>query len=135
VHFHDIEREIGGLSPERRLVVRQERSAPLLADLRAWMETERRRLSSKSDLGKALPYALGRWTGLARFTADGRLAIDNNAAERALRRIAVTRKILPYQQACQSASKTDPFPACKIDPSMAVLAISEGREKLAMCGV
>jgi len=90
--LYDIEREIGGLSPERRLAIRQERSVPLLADLRGWMETERRRLSSKSELAKALQYALGRWAALARFTFDGRLAIDNNAAERALRGIAVTRK-------------------------------------------
>ncbi len=90
--LYDIEREIGCLSPGRRLAIRQEQSAPLLADLRTWMETERRRLSSKSDLGKALQYVLGRWTALARFTTDGHLAIDNNVAERALRGIAVTRK-------------------------------------------
>ena len=90
--LYDIEREISGLSPGRRLAIRQERSVPLLADLHRWMETERRRLSSKSDLAKALQYALGRWAALARFTTDGRLAIDNNAAERALRGIAVTRK-------------------------------------------
>ena len=90
--LYDIEREINGLPPERRRAVRAERSAPLLADLRVWMETERRRLSGKNELAKALQYALGRWDALARFTADGRLAIDNNAAERALRGIAVTRK-------------------------------------------
>jgi hypothetical protein len=104
--LYDIEREIGRLSPERRLAIRQERSLPLLADLRTWMETERRRLSSKSDLGKALQYALCRWTALIRFTTNGRLTIDNSEAdeegvrwtasppnaERALRGIAVTRK-------------------------------------------
>lgn len=90
--LYDVEREINGLPSERRLAIRRERSVPLLADLRTWMETERRRLSSKSDLAKALQYALGRWVALARFTTDGRLAIDNNAAERALRGIAVTRK-------------------------------------------
>ncbi len=56
------------------------------------METERRRLSCKNELAQALQYALSRWDALARFIADGRLAIDNNAAERALRGIAVTRK-------------------------------------------
>jgi len=65
---------------------------PLLADLGTWMETERRRLSGENDLAKALQYALNRWDALARFTTDGRLAIDNNAAERELRGIAVTRK-------------------------------------------
>ena len=56
------------------------------------METERRRLSSKTALSKALQYALTRWDALARFTADGRIGIDNNPAERSLRGIAVTRK-------------------------------------------
>ena len=90
--LYNIERELGGLPPERRLTVRTERSLPLLVDLRVWMEIERRRLSSKNELARALQYALGRWDALARFTADGRLAIDNNAAERALRGIAVTRR-------------------------------------------
>lgn len=90
--LYDIERDINGLPPERRRTVRAERSVPLLADMRIWMETERRRLSGKNELAKALQYALSRWDALARFTTDGRLAIDNNAAERALRGIAVTRK-------------------------------------------
>lgn len=90
--LYAIERDINGLPPEHRGSVRAERSLPLLADLRIWMDTQRRRLSSKTDLAKALQYALGRWDALARFTTDGRLAIDNNAAERALRGIAVTRK-------------------------------------------
>ncbi|WP_398398467.1 IS66 family transposase [Sandaracinobacteroides saxicola] len=65
---------------------------PLLAYLCTWIETERRQMSSKSDLTKALQYALGRWKALIRFGTGGRLAIDNNAAERVLRGIAVTRK-------------------------------------------
>jgi len=56
------------------------------------MEAQRRRLSAKTGLAKALHYALGRWDALARYTDDGRIAIDNNPAERALRGIAVTRK-------------------------------------------
>src|SRR3712207_1265279 len=56
------------------------------------METQRRRLSGKSALGKALQYALGRWDALARYVEDGRLSIDNNLAERQLRGVAVTRK-------------------------------------------
>ena len=90
--LYDIEHDINGLPPDRRHAIRAERTVPLLADLRVWMETERRRLSGKNDLAKALQYALGRWDALARFTTDGRLAIDNNVAERALRGIAVTRK-------------------------------------------
>jgi hypothetical protein len=56
------------------------------------METQRRRLSGRSALGKALRYALGRWDALARYVEDGRLSIGNNLAERRLRGIAVTRK-------------------------------------------
>jgi transposase len=65
--LYDIERDINGLPPERRHAIRAERTVPLLADLRVWMETERRRLSGKNDLAKALQYALGRWDALARF--------------------------------------------------------------------
>ena len=90
--LYDIEREISGLPAERRQAIRTERTMPLLAELRIWMETERRRLSRKNELAQALQYALSRWDGLTRFTTDGRLAIDNNVAERALRGIAVTRK-------------------------------------------
>ncbi|MFZ4411081.1 MAG: IS66 family transposase, partial [Paracraurococcus sp.] len=90
--LYAIEVEINGLSPERRHAERQARSKPMLAALQDWMEAQRRRLSGKSDLGKALQYALGRWDALARYLDDGRLSIDNNLAERLLRGIAVTRK-------------------------------------------
>jgi transposase len=90
--LYAIEGDIIGLPPEQRHAVRQLRSKPLLAALREWMETQRRRISGKSDLGKALQYALGRWEALVRYLDDGRLSIDNNLAERLLRGIAVTRK-------------------------------------------
>lgn len=90
--LYDIERAIAGLSPEQRLAARAAQAAPKLEELRAWMEAERRRLSSKNPLAKALQYVLSRWDVLARYTTDGRIGIDNNPAERALRGIAVTRK-------------------------------------------
>ncbi|RYG97953.1 MAG: IS66 family transposase, partial [Alphaproteobacteria bacterium] len=90
--LYAIEAEINGLPEERRHAERQARSKPLLAALQDWMEAQRRRLSGKSDLGKALQYALGRWDALMRYLDDGRLSIDNNLAERLLRGIAVTRK-------------------------------------------
>ena len=90
--LYAIEAKINGLPPERRHAERQARSRPLLAALQDWMEAQRRRLSGKSDLGKALQYALGRWDALLRYLDDGRLSIDNNLAERLLRGIAVTRK-------------------------------------------
>lgn len=88
----DIEREIKGLSAEARLAVRSERSAPLLAELEAWMRAERARLSRHAPLAKAMDYMLRRWPRFARFLEDGRICLTNNAAERALRGIALGRK-------------------------------------------
>ena len=65
---------------------------PILNELKTWLEDQRRRLSAKTILAKAIHYALIRWEALTRYAADGRLGIDNNPAERALRGIAVTRK-------------------------------------------
>lgn len=90
--LYDIERRITGHQPQQRLAIRQAEAVPILSELRDWMEAQRRRLSAKTGLAKALHYALGRWDALARYTDDGRIAIDNNPAERALRGIAVTRK-------------------------------------------
>jgi len=88
----DIEREIRGLSAQERLAVRTERSAPLLADLEAWMRAERARLSRHAPVAKAMDYMLKRWPGFTRFLEDGRICLSNNAAERALRGIALGRK-------------------------------------------
>ena len=90
--LYAIEADINGMAAAQRLAVRQARSVPLLADLREWFEEQRRRISGKSGLGRALQYALSRWNALTRYTTDGRLGIDNNLAERLLRGIAVTRK-------------------------------------------
>ena len=87
-----IETEINGKPAEIRHAERQARAAPLLASFKNWAEAERRRLSSKTTLGRALQYSLSRWDALTRYTTDGRLAIDNNPAERAIRGIAMTRK-------------------------------------------
>jgi transposase len=86
-----IEREINGASPERRLAVRNERSRPLVAALEAYLRQQRARLSGKSDTARAIDYSLKRWPALTRFLDDGRLCLSNNAAERALRGIAVGR--------------------------------------------
>jgi transposase len=88
----DIEREINGMRAEQRLAIRAERSAPLLADLEAWMRAERQRLSRHAPGAKAMDYMLKRWPGFTRFLEDGRICLTNNAAERALRGIALGRK-------------------------------------------
>ena len=88
----DIERTINGKSPEERLAVRREHSAPLVADLHAWMREHRAGLSGKNEVAKAMDYMLKRWAAFARFLEDGRICLTNNAAERALRGIALGRK-------------------------------------------
>ena len=88
----DIERGINGKAAEQRLAVRQELSAPVLADLKGWMQAERRKLSRHSPVAKAMDYMLRRWDLFARFLDDGRICLTNNAAERALRGIVLGRK-------------------------------------------
>jgi transposase len=90
--LYRIEAEITGQPAETRLAARQNRAAVILDALRDWLTVQRRRLSSKNTLAKAIQYALSRWEALTRYAGDGRLAIDNNVAERALRGIAITRK-------------------------------------------
>ena len=88
----DIERAINGETAERRLAVRRERSAPLVAELEDWMRTERAGLSRHADVAKAMDYMMKRWDGFARFLDDGRICLTNNAAERALRPLCLGRK-------------------------------------------
>ena len=88
----DIEREINGETAERRLAVRRERSAPLVGEFETWMRTERTRLSRHAPVAKAMDYMLRRWEGFTRFLDDGRICLTNNAAERALRPLALGRK-------------------------------------------
>ena len=90
--LYAIEAEINGKPAEIRRAERQARAGPLLEAFRRWAEHERRRISSKIALAKALQYSLSRWDALTRYIGDGRLAIDNNAAERSIRGIALTRK-------------------------------------------
>jgi hypothetical protein len=78
--------------PEERRAVRNERSRPLLESLKQWLEEILGRLSKKSDTSMAVRYALGRWEALLRYCDDGRLEMDNNAAERSLRAVALGRK-------------------------------------------
>ena len=88
----EIERSINGQSAERRRAVRQESSAPLVADLQSWLREQRAKLSRGNDLAKAMDYMLKRWPAFTRFLDDGRICLSNNAAERALRGIALGRK-------------------------------------------
>jgi transposase len=87
-----IEREINGRSTAERLTVRQRESRPIAADLENWMRAERSRLSRHAETAKAIDYMLKRWPAFTRFLDDGRICLTNNAAERALRAIALGRR-------------------------------------------
>jgi transposase len=87
-----IERDINGLSAGERLAARRTGVAPLVDDLQEWMRTERARLSRHAETAKAIDYMLKRWPAFTRFLDDGRICLSNNAAERALRGIALGRR-------------------------------------------
>ncbi|WFU10903.1 IS66 family transposase [Rhizobium sp. CB3090] len=88
----EIERQINGLSAEERLAVRQEKSKPLFDDMHEWLTKERATLSRSSEVIEPIDYMLKRWEGFALFLEDGRVCLTNNAAERALRGVALGRK-------------------------------------------
>jgi transposase len=90
--LYAIEDEIRGSPADERKQVRNARARPLLDSLRQWFETTLPKLSRKSDTTAAIRYALSRWNALMRYCDDGRIEIDNNAAERALRAVALGRK-------------------------------------------
>jgi len=88
----EIERTINGQSADERRAVRQELSKPLIEALQVYIREQRAKLSRGHDLAKAIDYILKRWTAFTRFLDDGRVCLSNNAAERALRGIALGRK-------------------------------------------
>ena len=90
--LYAIESEVRGRAPDERQQVRHTRARPLLQSLHEWFNTSLSKLSRKSDTTAAIRYALGLWEALTRYCDDGRLEIDNNAAERALRAVALGRK-------------------------------------------
>lgn len=87
-----IERDINGKSPTERKSVRQARSKPLIESFETWLRSERKKLSSKGPLAKAIDYQFNHWAAFIRFLDDGRVCLSNNAAERSIRGIAVGRR-------------------------------------------
>jgi len=87
-----IEAEIRGKAPHERQQVRQQRSRPLLDDFDRWLRATLDKLSRKSDTAVAIQYALNLWPALLRYCDDGIIEIDNSAAERALRGVAIGRR-------------------------------------------
>src|ERR1700730_18367124 len=88
----EIECTINGKTPEQRLAVRREKSRSLVADLEIWMRQKRTLFSTNYDAAKSIYYLLNRWAAFTRFLDDGRVCLSNNAAERALRGVAIGRR-------------------------------------------
>jgi transposase len=89
--LYEIEAEIRGRPPDLRREQRQARAGPLLEDMHGWLTNLLTRVSAKSEIAKAIGYSLVRWAALTRYVDDGRIEIDNSAAERALRGVALGR--------------------------------------------
>lgn len=92
--LYGIEEEVRGKPAEFRRDMRQAHAKPLVEDLRRWMEKTLASLSTKSVMAGAIRYALAHWRALTRYLGDGLLEIDNNAAERALRTVAIGGRII-----------------------------------------
>ena len=90
--LYTIEREIRGRPAEERQAVRQAHSAPLVSELRLWLDAQLGRVSQGSALAAAIRYGLRHWEGLGRFLVDGSLELDTNSVEREIRPVVVTRK-------------------------------------------
>lgn len=90
--YDDIERDIKGLPADERYAVRQQQTKPKVEAFHVWAEIQLARIPGKSDLAKAFRYGLSRWSSFTLFLDDGRVAIDNNAAERGMRPIGVGRR-------------------------------------------
>ena len=90
--MYAIEKSIRGEPPEVRLAARQARTAPLIEDFGAWLRRQRARISPKSRLGEKLAYIANHWDGLQVFPTDGRVEMDNNVVENAIRPLALSRK-------------------------------------------
>ena len=90
--LYAVEAEVRGQSPAHRLAARRDASKPLVDALKAWMEAQLPLLPGRGKLAEAMRYALSRWTGLTRFLRDGRVELDTNPVERAIRPVALGRK-------------------------------------------
>jgi transposase len=90
--LYELERQAKDFNDEQRLQIRQELSLPILEQFHQWLLARRPEVLPKSPMGEAISYALNNWEALRRYTEAGFLAIDNNVAEREMKRIAVGRK-------------------------------------------
>jgi hypothetical protein len=90
--LYELERQAKDFNDAQRLQMRQDLAVPILGQFHKWLEAQRPEVLPKSPMGEALGYALNNWAALVRYTEAGFLAIDNNVAEREMKRIAIGRK-------------------------------------------
>jgi hypothetical protein len=90
--LYRVEADAKALDAEARRVRRHEQAAPVLTRVKVWLDEQVHAVLPKSPIGEAITYARAQWTALTRYLEDGVLAIDNNASERALRRVVIGRK-------------------------------------------
>ena len=90
--LYEVEAEIRGNSAEERRAVRQQKTKPLVAALKTWLEKTLAQVAAGSSIAQAIRYGLNHWDGLVRFLDDGRIEIDSNTVERSMRPIALNRK-------------------------------------------
>lgn len=110
--LYRIESELRGRPPDERQQVRDERARPLLIALHEWFKTTLTWVSRKSEVAAAIGYALARWPALVRYCEDGRIEIDNNPAERALRAVASAAKIICLRDPMLAARGRQRSTAC-----------------------
>ena len=100
--LYAIERDIRGLGASARLAARQARARPILEAMKPWLEAKLAAVSGKSKLAEAIRYMLSRWAGLTRYLDDGRIEIDTNIVERAIRPIAMRKSLCaPSSSICK----------------------------------
>jgi hypothetical protein len=90
--LYELERQAKDFSETQKLQMRQDLSVPILNKFKVWIDKEHAEVLPKSPMAKALGYALNNWTALARYSTAGFLDIDNNVAEREMKRVAIGRK-------------------------------------------
>jgi transposase len=90
--LYAVEAHVRGQPPAHRLAARQSLSRPIVEAMKTWLEAQLPQLLGRGKLAEAMRYALSRWNGLTRFLHDGRIELDTNPVERAIRPVALGRK-------------------------------------------
>ena len=112
--LYAIEREAKGAANDVRLALRRERSMPVLAKIKAWLDTEGEVVLPRSPMAAAMGYAKNQWGALNVYVTQGFLNIDNNAAERALKRVAIGRKNWRAPDVPRRTSGRSPASGCLV---------------------